>query len=231
MCDECAGPTITRRQAVFVPTAALGASLLAGAPAHAAQQTTVRRICKSSWGASPPTGAYVPHEITHITLHHSAVVLRDNRKAPAQLRSFQADHQAKGWPDIAYHLLIDRHGNLYQGRPLWAVGDTNTSYDPTGHLLVLAMGNFQTQQITSAQLNKVVNVLAWACDRYGVLPVAIRGHRAYASTLCPGDNFQRLISNETVRWRVRSRRGEVTLKNLCGEDGDRRVRRIENGTY
>ena len=171
MCDDCVGvgPTITRRQVLWAPPAALGAALLADAPAYGATRTSAK-ICRSSWGGKPATGPYVPHEISQITLHHSAVVLRDNRKAPAQLRSFQADHQARGWPDIAYHLLIDRRGNLYQGRPAWAVGDTNTSYDPSGHLLVLALGNFQVQEISAAQLNMTVNVLAWACTRYGIEP-------------------------------------------------------------
>lgn len=230
MCDDCVGRTLTRRQMLWTPPAALGAAaLLSDAPAYGAQRT-VRRICRSAWGASRPTGLFVPHQISRITVHHSAVVLRDNRKAPAQLRSFQTDHQSRGWPDIAYHLLIDRHGNLYQGRPMGAVGDTNTSYDPTGHLLVLALGNFQVQEISSAQLNAVVSVLAWACTRFEIKPRAIRGHRAYADTLCPGDRFQRYITDGTVRRRVAQQLDQVTLRSLCGDAGRRRVRRIENGT-
>ena len=229
MSDECVGPMITRRQALWVPPAALSAGLLADVPAYGAQRT-VARVCRTGWRASAPTGAYARHQVSRITVHHSAVVLRDNRKAPAQLRSFQADHQARGWPDIAYHLLIDRRGNLYQGRPLWAVGDTNTSYDPSGHLLILALGNFQTQEISSAQLNTTVNVLAWACTRYGIAPRAIRGHRAYAATLCPGDRFQRYLTNGTVRRRVSQRLDTVAFKNLCGAAGRRRVSQIENGT-
>ena len=230
MCDDCVGPTITRRQVLWTPPAALGAALLADAPAYGAART-IARICRSSWGGKPPTGAYVSHDVSQITVHHSAVVLRDNRKAPAQLRSFQADHQSRGWPDIAYHLLIDRRGNLYQGRPAWAVGDTNTSYDPSGHLLVLALGNFQVQEISAAQLNMTVNVLAWACTRYGIDPGAIRGHRDYANTLCPGDRFQRYITDGTVRRRVAGRLGTVTTKTLCGDAGRRRVRQIVNGTH
>ena len=206
----------------------IATSSMSDVPAIRAEK--VARICRSSWGASPPTGAYTRHQISRITLHHSAVVLRNNRKAPAQLRAFQADHQSKGWPDIAYHLLIDRHGNVYQGRPLWAVGDTNTSYDPSGHLLVLALGNFQVQEISKAQLKATVKVLAWACHHYGIAPRAIRGHRAYADTLCPGNHFQRYISDGTVRRRVARRLGEVKIRSLCGDAGRRRVRRIENGT-
>jgi len=229
MCDECAGPAITRRQVLWVPPVALGAAVLADDPAYGAERS-VARICRSAWGARPRTGRYTSHQINRITVHHSAVVLRDNRNAPAQLRAFQADHQSQGWPDIAYHLLIDRHGNVYQGRPLWAVGDTNTSYDPTGHLLVLALGNFQVQDISAAQLNATVNVLAWACTRYGIAPRTIRGHRAYADTLCPGYRFGRYIANGTVRRRVARRLGDVTLRELCGNAGRRRVRQIKNGT-
>ena len=112
---------------------------------------------------------------------------------------------------------------------MWAVGDTNTSYDPSGHLLVLALGNFQKQEISKAQLKATVKVLAWACNHYGIAPRAIRGHRAYASTLCPGDHFQRYITDGTVRRRVARRLGPVTLRCLCGDTGRRRVRRIENG--
>jgi hypothetical protein len=230
MSDDSAGRAITRRQVLLAPPAALGAALLADAPAYGTERT-IARICRSSWGARAATGAYVPHQISRITVHHSAVVLTDNRKAPAQLRSFQADHQKRGWPDIAYHMLIDRRGNLYLGRPLSYAGDTNTSYDPTGHLLVLALGNFQVQEISAAQLNMTVNVLAWACTRYGIEPSAIRGHRAYASTLCPGDRYQRYITDGTVEQRVTGRLGTVTLKNLCGDAGRRRVRQIVNGTH
>jgi hypothetical protein len=229
MSDDDVGSMITSRQALWVPPAALGAALLAESPAYGSQRK-VARVCRSAWGAHAPTGAFTRHQISRITLHHSAVVLRDNRKAPAQLRAFQADHQSRGWPDIAYHLLIDRHGNVYQGRPLWAAGDTNTSYDPRGHLLVLALGNFQVQHMPSAQLDATVDVLAWACTRYGIAPRAIRGHRAYATTLCPGAQFQRYLKDGTVRRRVARRLGDVGMRDLRGRPGRRRVRRIENGT-
>jgi hypothetical protein len=53
-------------------------------------------------------------------------------------------------PDIDYHLLIGRHGNVYRGRPLWTAGDTNTSHSLRGHLLVVALGNLQVQEVSSA---------------------------------------------------------------------------------
>ena len=229
MCDDCGGPIISRRRALWVPPTVVGATLLGAAPAEAVTRR-VALLRRSAWDARPPTGPFVRHHISHITIHHSAVILRDNKKAPAQLRTFQADHQARGWPDIAYHLLIDRHGNVYQGRPIWAAGDTNTGYNPRGHLLVMALGNFEEQAVSAAQLSAMLNVLAWGSTRFGIAPAAIRGHRAYASTLCPGADLRRLVFNGTVRRRVRRRRGHVTMRALSVSAGRTRVKRIENGT-
>jgi len=106
MCDDCGGPRISRRQALWVPPAVVGATLLGASPAEAATRR-VALLLESAWDARPATGPFVRHRISHITIHHSAVILRDNRHAPTQLRTFQADHQARGWPDIAYHLLVD----------------------------------------------------------------------------------------------------------------------------
>jgi hypothetical protein len=48
-----------------------------------------------------------------LTLHHEGVVLGDNRNAPGRLRQDQRYHQDQlGWIDIAYHVGIDRNGNL-----------------------------------------------------------------------------------------------------------------------
>ena len=52
-----------------------------------------------------------------MTLHHTAVVLGDNSNAPARLRQHQRYHQNdRGWIDIAYHVSVDRNGNIYEAR-------------------------------------------------------------------------------------------------------------------
>lgn len=171
------------------------------------------------------------HRIVRVTVHHSGVAFWDNRRAPARFRSHQANHQARGWPDIAYHLLIDRHGHVYRGRPLWARGDTATNYNPRGHLLVMCEGNFNTQAPTAAQVKALVHVLAWACVKYDLPLRRIKGHRDVASTSCPGDGLYRLLEDGSIRRRVRRRinRGGVSLRNICGDAGDRLVTRIERG--
>jgi N-acetyl-anhydromuramyl-L-alanine amidase AmpD len=142
----------------------------------------------------------------------------------------QQDHFSEGWPDIAYHILVDRHGNVYKARPTWAKGNTRTNYNPRGHLLVMCIGNFNEQAVPRRQLRGLINVLAWACARFDVRPRTIRGHRDYAATACPGNNLQRLINTGAIRRRVRERlHPGVDLDRLCGRAGRRRVNAIEEG--
>jgi N-acetylmuramoyl-L-alanine amidase len=206
----------------------LAAAVLPFREAVAAQRA-LELICRRSWGARKPSGDFERHRIRRITVHHSAVALRDNRVAPARLRSHQAAHQGRGWADIAYHLLIDRNGNVYAGRPRWAVGDTSTNYDPRGHLLVMCEGNFQEQRPSAAQVRALVQVLAWGVERYDVPVRSIRGHLEYADTACPGRALQRRLGEVHRRVRERLTAGGVRLVDLCGDEGRARVEAIEAG--
>ena len=154
-----------------------------------------------------------------------------NTEAPRRMRSYQTYHQDSGWPDIAYHYLIDANGNIYEGRPVWARGDTFTEYDPTGHFLVCCDGHFDQQGISSAQLEALADVLAWASQQYGVSPATIAGHRDYASTTCPGAQLAALIADGTVQTNVEQRiaAGGPSLSLLCGQAGLDRVADIEAG--
>lgn len=243
MCDECLSnsPDVSRRR-LFAWAGALAIAATSkgfvervdavGAEIASSAGTRTRdAICREAWGARKPTGGFRRHTIHRLTVHHSGSVLRDNSDAPSRFRSYQAGHQAEGWPDIAYHMLIDRHGNIYRARPHWARGDTRTNYSPRGHLLVMCEGNFSAQQVSHRQVVALVDVLAWACKRFDVGAGTIGGHRDYASTACPGDDLYRMIKRGKIQRRVRDRlaSGGVILNDLCGRAGKRRVERIEAG--
>lgn len=235
MCEDCLlSREVSRRDFLWVPPAALATSLVASSAARAAalagdDRKAIEGICRRAWGAEPPTHDYRKHRVERLTIHHSGAVLRRNRDAPARFRSMQQAHQAEGWPDIAYHVLVDRHGNVYRARPPWAKGNTRTNYNPRGHLLVMCIGNFEEQDVPRRQLQAAIDVLAWACEHFDVRPRKIGGHRDYASTACPGDALYRYIKNGVIQRKVRRRVGEVRMKRLCGKEGRRRVRAIEEG--
>lgn len=188
-------------------------------------------ICREAWGGSPAGPGLVPHTIERLTVHHTAAALNDNRAAPGRLRGHQAYHKSLGWPDLAYHIAVDGNGNIYAGRATSARGDTATDYDPSGHFLVVAEGDFNSQEIPSAQLDGVATVLAWAAAEFTADPSTIRGHRDWTSTSCPGESFYPLIADGTLESMVDARleAGGVELVVVCGDSAFAAVAAIESG--
>lgn len=179
---------VTLGQASFGVASASTTSTSPVQPPDPLTPVQVAVIPKSAWGAAPVAGTFGEHQITRITVHHSGALLEDNQNAPQRLRDHQAYHQTdQAWPDLAYHYVVDRNGHVYEGRPVWAVGDTNTNYDPTGHFLICCEGQFNDQAPTEEQLEAAAGLAAWASARFTVGLDAVVGHRDVASTSCPGD--------------------------------------------
>ena len=138
-----------------------------------------------------------------MTIHHTAVVLGDNSKragptppAPA----LSPGHQ--GWIDIAYHLSVDRNGNIYQLREPHLVGDTATSYDPTGHFLVVCEGNFDEEEVTEEQLNGAALAFAWAAQQFDISTDTLRGHGTNPRHACPGASLYAHVTSGDLKRRV-----------------------------
>lgn len=221
--------TSTPTTAEAVTTSQVPTTTSSEAPA-APVARSVEVICRDAWGATPPSGQFTGHTITNITVHHTAVVLAANPQAPARARQHQEYHQSRGWADLAYHYLIDANGNIYEGRPVEAVGDTGTDYDPTGHFLVCCEGDFNQQTVSDAQYQSLVNLVAWGVAEFGVNPSDVRGHRDVATTSCPGDNLHPLIEEGVLAADVASTEEPIELDIRCGDAGFEVVAAIEAGS-
>lgn len=153
-------------------------------------------ITRAQWGARPPASPFRRHQPVRITLHHEGVVFDGSIPTPPYLRKVQRwSIEDRKWPDIPYHYLIDRAGLMYQGRPVTAVGDTSTAYNPTGHALIAVLGQYDQQQPVQRQLDALVALIAWLADSLHIPVTAIHGHRDYVATACPGTNLYRFLAN------------------------------------
>jgi hypothetical protein len=47
-----------------------------------------------------------------------------------------------------------------------SMGETDTVYDPGGHFLISAIGNYEVQEPTQAQLNAIADMTAWALNKF-----------------------------------------------------------------
>ncbi len=173
---------------------------------------------RSEWGAFDPVGTFNPGRVQGAGVHHTAGT--NNYSAadvPGILRAIQTYHvSGRGWYDIGYNFLIDRFGQVWEGRAggieeTWAgVHSHSFNSEVTG---ISVMGNYETATVPAAVENSLVALITWKFNVHGVnvngelihkgarFPT-IFGHRDVpeSSTACPGRYLYALLP--TIRARV-----------------------------
>lgn len=156
-------------------------------------------IEREQWGARPARLRYERHSPVKLVVHHSYSPSAGDYRGAASIRgiqNFHMDAPSHGWNDIGYHFLIGVEGDIYEGRPEWAIG----AHAPPnrGMLGICLIGNFQPgEDLPSAAQNEaLVALLGYLSDKYAIPPrTRIFGHRDFSSTSCPGDVMYGRLEN------------------------------------
>lgn len=141
-------------------------------------------ISRAEWGARSPKGRDTVSwsSRTGVVVHHSGA---DDDQTVKEIQRYHMD--TKGWSDIGYNFLVDKHGRLYEGRG-WAVVGAHASGANTANIGICVIGDYDTRLPPAATLD----ALAWfydeACRRKGKA-LAVRTHRMVGPTECPGDQL------------------------------------------
>ncbi|MFD1094544.1 peptidoglycan recognition protein family protein [Salegentibacter chungangensis] len=152
---------------------------------------------REQWNAKAPVMEMEAHQLQYITIHHTATPQKPEvsvaQKVQALQRFSQSDSKlADGtpkpaWADVPYHFYIAENGTIAEGRDINYAGDTNTSYDPKGHVLIVLEGNFEKTKPGQQQLQSLYPLVEKLSKEYHINPKQIGGHKDYAKTACPGD--------------------------------------------
>ncbi len=150
-------------------------------------------VRRAQWNAAPPKEPYSPHTPFYFTLHHTQGHYPKNlEEASAEMRFIQDYHQnAKGWIDIGYHFLIDPMGDIFEGRPIGAVG-AHVKGRNTGNIGISIMGNYQppvSDTFTGSALSSFVALGRYLKDTYSVDVSSFYAHRDIGPTDCPGSDL------------------------------------------
>ncbi len=147
------------------------------------------------------------HRIERLTIHHTGTNQNHSRTVSQKLQALQLfsqrdDSLAGGrrkpaWADVPYHFYVGVDGVVGEGRDWQYAGDTNTSYDPAGHLLVVVEGSFQHDTLTAAQRRTLDILVPSLARRFSIPAEKLASHRDYAQTECPGTN----VYSELPRFR------------------------------
>jgi hypothetical protein len=164
-------------------------------------------ILRSAWHARAQNGCSRPiyGSSTQAAVIHHTVGSNSYSKAesPGIVRSIQAYHmQANHWCDIGYNFLVDRYGQIFEGRgggiarPVRAAHSGNAKVNELT-MGVSLMGTFTNTAPTSAMKAAAARLVAWRFS-IGHIPAKgkvsiggrtlerIAGHRNVVSTACPG---------------------------------------------
>lgn len=141
-------------------------------------------------------------EIKFIVLHHTGLgnELPDDPRQEIK-NIYRAHAVSKGWGDIGYHFLIDRQGNIYEGRK----GGPKII---GGHALpvnkvsigIALMGNYENEEIPGPMLKSTVAFLTELAKQYHLDPLGnaeykgktypvIHGHKDNSPKIDPGKYF------------------------------------------
>ncbi|GAA2321593.1 N-acetylmuramoyl-L-alanine amidase [Streptomyces kunmingensis] len=166
-------------------------------------------------------------DIKAAVVHHTGVDA-DNQvpcaKSAERLRQIQQDHVSKGYYDLGYNFVVDRCGQIFEGRtggmdlPVHGAHDYGFNTDTVG---ISYIGNFESAKPTKAALDAIARVAAWKFGQYGIVATGnvtltsngdldvdgnkvakgttitlprVFGHKDTNATLCPGANLYPKLS-------------------------------------
>lgn len=166
-------------------------------------------ITRAGWGAGPGKACDATRgAMRGVVIHHTAGANAYSKGQSAGIiRSYQAMHiNVNGWCDIGYNFLVDKYGQIFEGRAgsinkhvRGAHAGVGTVNDNTTGIAM--MGNFESANIRAGEWNTmrstVTKLVAWRLSAYGLKPLTrvtlggrtnftVNGHRDWMATACPG---------------------------------------------
>jgi hypothetical protein len=176
-------------------------------------------VSRSAWGANEAIRRAAPRYATSVQfaiVHHTA---GSNSYTAAQsaaiVRGIYVYHaRGNGWNDLGYNFLIDRYGQVFEGRyggvDRNVIGAHAEGFN-TGSVGVAVLGTYGSARPSAAARTALANLLAWRLDVAHVDPLssltfasggnarfamgvpvtlrAVSGHRDTGFTTCPGAAF------------------------------------------
>ena len=155
-------------------------------------------LARNNWakGDPIPTRMNRMSPIRHITVHHDGMepfYEIDRSSTASRIEGIRRAHRRRGWGDIGYHLVVDRAGRVWEGRPMGYQGAHVKDHN-FANIGIVALGNFDRQRPTPAQLNTVQHLLGELMSSYSVPTSRVRTHQEWASTACPGRYMQEYMN-------------------------------------
>lgn len=207
------------------------------APAQSNANGMPRVISRSSWGAGRSSSPYYTEPVKAATVHHTAGSNNYTAaQAPGVVRGIWEYHAiTRGWGDIGYNALVDKYGNIYEGRAGGldrAVQGAHVGGFNSHTFGISMMGDYSTAAPSQQALKAMGEMIGWKAavsnfDPTGSSYLAadfnfggskfragqgktfpnINAHRDFHYNDCPGDNLYAQMG--TIRSYAKTKYNEI----------------------
>ena len=137
----------------------------------------------------------------YIALHHAEAVT-------CTAKQIHEWHNSNGWSGIGYHFFVRKNGEIYRGRPLWALGAHVQGMNNCS-IGICAEGDYHNRDrvMPEAQKQAIKELVTYL---KGIYPEAkIVGHREIGDSNCPGRYYP---LEEMKNYPYREQEGAMTAE-------------------
>jgi hypothetical protein len=149
-------------------------------------------VTRSQWGARSPNGS--GNSLTGsgkgVALHWEGPEMgqRSHSECDNLMRSIQNYHMdTQGWTDIAYNLAVCEHGYIFEGRGKGkgsgANGTSDANHNYPSICALVGENDPQPAALDNGIADAVAKLRSWGVGS------AMKGHRDFVSTACPGNSI------------------------------------------
>lgn len=149
-------------------------------------------VTREEWGARKPNGS--GNSLTGsgkgVALHWEGPEMgsRKHSECDNLCRSIQNYHMdTQGWTDIAYNLMVCEHGYIFEGRGKGkgsgANGTSDANHNYPAVCALVGENDPQPAELDRGISDAVAKLRSWGVGS------AMKGHRDFVSTSCPGNSI------------------------------------------
>ncbi len=153
-----------------------------------------------------PTETYTTRsldDIEYLVIHHSVTAPDVD---PDKIAIYHVEHW--DWPGIGYHFLVAGNGTIFQTNEIETMSYHAASVNPIG-VGICFLGNFTEEVPSEEQLVAGAHLVAWLLQELGLDLEAVKGHREFMETACPGNQW---LSSKNWKEMLRLEIADVRLQ-------------------
>lgn len=147
---------------------------------------------REDWGAREPRNTPTPiGGSARIAIHYEGVHSNGDIEAVQNIQNYHMDHN--GWNDIAYNWLVNKAGDIFEGRGWGNRSAANGSVATNKDFYAICVLIGPDDAVTQESIVAVRSLVSEVRGLYSGTATDVVSHKDFVATSCPGDALTGLV--------------------------------------